>query len=104
MDTHRTLKDYYSNTSKHSNYQVLPSALQAILSAEDVQTKTRSEKERLDYILKNVDVANKTVLDIGGNTGYFTFELLDARAKSINHYTKFTTRDGIHSISPFIKQ
>lgn len=85
-----TIKDelieFYSRKSKHSNYQVLPEKLQSIVSSKDVQTKTRYEKERLEYILSEVVVKDKTVLDIGGNTGYFLFELLNAGAASAHLY------------------
>lgn len=86
MDVREKLIDYYSNTSKHSNYQVLASSLKSVLGSDDVQTRTRSEQERLEYILRNIDVAGKTVLDIGGNTGFFTFELIDAGARSAHLY------------------
>ncbi len=80
------LKKMYANTSKHSNYQILPTELENFLSSKEVDTKSRNEKIRLDYFLKNVDIKNKTILDIGGNTGYFTFEFLSNGAKSVEYY------------------
>jgi 2-polyprenyl-3-methyl-5-hydroxy-6-metoxy-1,4-benzoquinol methylase len=80
------LIDHYSKKSKHSNYQVLPESLKKILAPKDIQTKTRYEKERLKYIVGEVNFKNKTVLDIGGNTGYFSFELLEAGAQNVNCY------------------
>lgn len=76
----------YSNTSKHSNYQILPSKIQKILAQDEIKTKTRLEAERLQYILTKVDVRKKKVLDIGANTGFFTFELLDAGAESVHYF------------------
>lgn len=80
------LKNKYANVSKHSNYQILPMELEKFLSNSDVNTVSRNEKVRLDYFLKNVNIKNKTILDIGGNTGYFTFEFLRHGAKSIDYY------------------
>lgn len=80
------LKKMYANNSKHSNYQVLASELEEFLNSKELITKSRNEQIRLEYFLKNVDIKNKTVLDIGGNTGYFTFELLSRGAKSVDYY------------------
>lgn len=80
------LKKLYMNKSKHSNYQILSGKLSKIVDNKVIKIKGRFEKERLDYILKNVDIKNKKILDIGGNTGYFTFELIDKKAKSIDYY------------------
>jgi len=86
MTTKDELIRFYSNRSKHSNYQVLPRSLKALIGENEVQTKSRSEAERLRYILDKVDVKGKTVLDIGANTGYFSFELLDAGAARVTCY------------------
>lgn len=77
------LKALYMEKSKHSNYQVLASRLRTILGESEIITNTRSEPERLRYVLDNVEVKDKTVIDIGANTGYFSFELLDAGASSV---------------------
>lgn len=86
MSVKDDLINYYSVTSKHSNYQALPTKLQTIIGTENVQTRTRHEKERLQYLLSKIDVDEKSVLDIGGNTGYFIFELLDAGASRVHLY------------------
>jgi len=80
------LTNLYSKTSKHSNYQKLPVALRQYLNEDLLQIKSRYEEERLAYILKNVDINNKTILDIGANTGFFSFELIRNGAKSVNAY------------------
>lgn len=77
------LKRLYSNASKHSNYQILPKQLEKLISQGDIDVKSRYEAERMKYFKNNVNFNNKTVLDIGGNSGYFTFESLDAGAKSV---------------------
>ncbi len=79
------LKELYSQKSKHSNYQTLPKKLADIIG-DDIEVKTRYETERLAYILENIDVKNKSILDIGGNTGYFTFEMLGQGAKRVHYY------------------
>lgn len=56
--------------SKHSQYQRLPSCLEHLI---DCPQGGKYEKERMDYICDKVNIRGN-VLDIGGNTGYFTFE------------------------------
>lgn len=80
------LKELYKNTSKHSNYQVLSEELRQFFDSNDIEIQSRNEKARLDYILQNIDIKNKSILDIGGNTGYFTFELLANGAKYTKYY------------------
>lgn len=86
MDARRELVKLYSNKSKHSNYQILPRILEPILGQEQIDVRTRYERERLDYILNRIVTEDKSVLDIGGNTGFFSFELLDAGAESVHLY------------------
>lgn len=86
MNQLEQLKKLYANRSKHSNYQILPSQLSPLLTQETMEVQSRLERERLDFILKNISIANKSVLDVGGNTGYFSFELLSAGAKSVHYY------------------
>lgn len=82
MDKKR-LVELYQNSSKHSHYQVLPSILRNYLKDEEITTHSRFEAERLTYLLKHLDFNNKSVLDIGGNTGFFSFELLENNAKEV---------------------
>ena len=72
------LNYYYHKKSKHSNYQILSTLLTPHL--KDINVVTRFEKERLEYILDRIELKNKNILDIGGNTGYFTFEFLKYNA------------------------
>ncbi|TWU47535.1 Methyltransferase domain protein [Rubripirellula tenax] len=80
------LKELYSKTSKHSNYQVLSSRLRDLIGTGDLSVNSRSELPRLSYIAQRVDVAGKSICDIGGNTGFFTFELLDRGAKEALYF------------------
>ncbi|WP_304544134.1 class I SAM-dependent methyltransferase [Sulfurimonas microaerophilic] len=86
MNIEKKLKQMYTSRSKHSNYQVLASELEPFLNSNEVKINSRNEKIRLDYILSNVKIKDKNVLDIGGNTGYFSFELLANEAKNVTYY------------------
>jgi len=86
MDKIQKLQELYAQKSKHSNYQILPKRLRKHISLEKLEVKSRYEEERLAYILKNIDIKNKNILDIGGNTGYFSFELLEHGAKHVHYY------------------
>lgn len=85
------LKALFSRNSKHSNYQIMPQCLKPFLNDTDIQVKSRYEKERLDYILNQINPADKSILDIGGNSGYFSFELLDRGAKHVDYFEGNTT-------------
>lgn len=81
-----TLIDLYQRTSKHSNYQVLATALAPLLGSEAISVKSRHEHERLAYILSRVSVDGLHVADIGGNTGFFSFELLAQGARRVDYH------------------
>ncbi|NVK00865.1 MAG: hypothetical protein HWE12_04910 [Oceanospirillaceae bacterium] len=76
----------YNVRSKHSNYQALPSCLTNVLSEGDLDIKSRSEWKRLEYILQEIKIDGKSIIDIGGNSGFFSFEFLDRGAKSVCLY------------------
>lgn len=86
MDSKAKLIQLYQTDSKHSNYQVLPAIIKNIIDQDKVTTVTRYEQERLEYLEKYIDFGHKKVLDIGGNTGYFTFESIALGADSVCHY------------------
>jgi len=86
MNDFEKLKKLYANESKHSNYQVLSERLNLLIGNDQIKVKTRYEKQRLKYILNNIDVKGKTVLDIGGNTGYFSFEMIANGASMVHYY------------------
>ena len=68
------LLNLYDVKSKHSNYQILPNQLINILPEKDIQTLSRHESERKEFISKHINFTQKSILDIGGNSGYFCFE------------------------------
>lgn len=76
----------YNNVSKHSQYQILPERLAMFVDQSNLRVKSRTEKERLGYVLKKVDLKGKTVVDIGGNTGYFSFESLNSGVEFVTVY------------------
>lgn len=86
MQNENKLRELYHETSKHSNYQIVASTLEKFISNKNIDVSSRNEKERLKYFLENVDIKDKKILDIGGNTGYFTFELLNHGASDASYY------------------
>ena len=76
------LVELYNQASKHSSYQIVAEPLRELVPLDQIKTKSRFEQERLDFILKKVPISNAAVADIGGNTGFFTFELIDRGAAS----------------------
>lgn len=81
----KKLKDLYEKTSKHSNYQILPNYLKTFFDETHLSINSRFESERLDYLKSHIDFRDKKVLDIGGNTGYFTFQAIEEGAKQVDY-------------------
>jgi len=72
-----------NNSSKHSNYQILPKFLNKYIDINQKNINSRFENERFEYLNKNLSLNNKTILDIGGNTGYFTFKCFEKISKKL---------------------
>lgn len=98
----KKLKDLYEKTSKHSNYQILPNYLNTLIDDSHLVINSRFEAERLDYLKSHIDFRNKKVLDIGGNTGYFSFQSIEEGAKQVDYvegnkthyeFVKFASED-----------
>ncbi|MBN7817587.1 class I SAM-dependent methyltransferase [Algoriphagus pacificus] len=82
----KELVELYKQNSKHSNYQIIPKALKEILDEGDIsQAIARYEQQRFDWLKTQLDFQGKHVLDIGGNTGFFTFESLDEGANKVTY-------------------
>lgn len=79
------LGELYANKSRHSQYQILASNVEHLVDYKKPE-KSKYEKERMAYILKNVELKNKKILDIGGNTGYFTFESSTKSPKGVDFF------------------
>ena len=80
------LTELYLKTSKHSNYQIPASNIEPLLDTNLLKIKSRYEKERFEFICNNIDLRGKRVIDIGGNTGFFTFEAYNEGALSVDYY------------------
>jgi len=80
------LREIYKIRSKHSLYQSLPDCLSFVLSDEIKPDQERKEKARMSYIMDRISLEDKNVLDIGGNTGYFTFESVRFGATYVHYY------------------
>lgn len=85
MDNITKLKILYAKGSKHSNYQILSRRL-SLLLGDGIKVQSRFENERLWFILENIDIKDKAIIDIGGNTGFFSFELIENEAKTIDYF------------------
>jgi SAM-dependent methyltransferase len=77
------LLEMTTDTKKHSAYQILPKSVKELVGQTDIKFYPKYEEERLAYIESVISTKGKTILDIGCNTGYFVFELLDLGAKHI---------------------
>lgn len=80
------LLELYHRASKHSNYQVLSESVAALLGEPAIAVRSRHEHERLAYILPRLPVAGAHWADIGGNTGFFSFELLRHGAGRVDYF------------------
>ncbi len=91
MNLSDELRMLYMQRSKHSNYQVLPRQLRPYLDEKNIVIKSRHEEARLNYIANELELCDKSLLDIGGNSGFFSFELLELGIKDVVFYEGNTT-------------
>jgi SAM-dependent methyltransferase len=95
MDSTQQLIALYHQSSKHSNYQVLPKCLVDLIPSGHLQVNSRHEEARMTFFRQHVEFKGKTVVDIGGNTGYFSFEAIASGAKKVTliegntHHSQF---------------
>jgi SAM-dependent methyltransferase len=80
------LIELYRRQSKHSEYQVLAPAVARILGNPELKTTSREEALRLDCIRAQLSLDGATLLDIGGNTGYFTFSAIEHGAGHVDYF------------------
>ncbi len=80
------LVQLYNKVSKHSNYQILASNFQKHIMWSDLDIQSRYEKERWKYITSMIEFSGKKILDIGGNTGFFSFEAANKGARYVDYY------------------
>lgn len=95
----RSILDKQNSSEKHIGYHLIPEALDSLLDNPEQRNRHRFyENERLDFILNRVGFAQKTVTDIGCNTGYLLFSLLQrGAAKAIGY-------EGKPSCANFLRQ
>lgn len=74
------------NNSKHSHYQAIPNSLNQLDIFKDYKVHSRFERERMEFILTNINPEKTKICDIGGNTGYFTFEFIENEALGVDYY------------------
>jgi len=86
MDAKEILNDLYAKISKHSGYQIIHEDIQKIINLPYKPKINRYEKERYEFITSCTNISNKSVLEIGGNLGYFTISLLRSSANKIYYY------------------
>jgi SAM-dependent methyltransferase len=82
----KELLELYTAKSKHSAYQQLPESLLSLMGNPNLEVVKRYEKERFEFILKYLSLAHVSVLDIGGNTGYFTISAIENGARHVDYY------------------
>ncbi|WP_223549310.1 class I SAM-dependent methyltransferase [Aestuariivivens sp. NBU2969] len=86
MDKLEAIKLLYESESKHASYQVLSDRLSRLMQLPKTPAISRYEKERLNFILQYIEPINKTIIDIGGNTGFFSHEFLEANAHHVTYF------------------
>ena len=80
------LADLYLNSSKHSDYQELHPSVKELLDIEGPTVVKRHEASRMEFFKSCISFSDKDILDIGGNTGYFTLDALSSGARSVDFY------------------
>lgn len=72
--------------SKHSSYQIIHPIILKLIDLEDLNISGKSEIARQKYFEKVLDYREATILDIGANTGYFSFSAVDCGATLVDCY------------------
>lgn len=85
------LLSLYEHSSKHSQYQALPDLLLRRFPALRSLQANKHEAERWAYIRQAIDLNRLSVLDIGCNTGYFSFAALECGASKVLGYEGTTS-------------
>ena len=91
------LKEMLLKTSKHYLYQELHPCLREILN-DPPTPNGKQESARWRYISSKTDFRGASVIDIGANTGFFTFAALEAGAKRV------TAVEGNQTHAEFVRE
>jgi SAM-dependent methyltransferase len=81
-----SLIDLYGQRSKHSHYQQLHPSLRPWCGAVAPTAQGKLEAARQAYFEATLPLRDARVLDIGANTGYFSFGALAAGARAVHSY------------------
>lgn len=82
----KSLSELYLNTSKHSDYQEIHPIVKDLLEIDGPTVIRRHESARMEFFKSSTSFKEKEILDIGGNTGYFTFDALSQGAKNVDFF------------------
>jgi SAM-dependent methyltransferase len=85
-DTASPLRALYQRASKHSSYQQVHPWVAPLLGAAPDLPAGKLEAQRQRFFARHVDYAGARVLDIGANTGYFSFAAIEAGAADVQAY------------------
>src|ERR1700712_5379910 len=77
------LRALYDAHSKHSSYQLIHPSLLPLLGDASGLPAGKLEAQRQRYFERAVAMDGRTVLDIGANTGYFSFAALQSGARRV---------------------
>lgn len=86
MPSTPSLKDLYLQRSKHGNYQLVHPLVAKLLGDTSDLPAGKLEVERQTYFDRALPLLGARVLDIGANTGYFSFGALDSGAQHVTCY------------------
>ena len=76
-----------TKTEKHRGYHILPERLNSKITDDSLKSHpVFFEKERMTFTRSYVNFQNKSILDIGCNTGYFLFGTMDDGATHVTGY------------------
>jgi len=84
MDSEK-LSGLIKTASKHSDYQRLHPLVCGMID-DAYQPSGKAEVERQTYMQEHLPLAGARILDIGANTGYFSFAALHADASHVTAY------------------
>ncbi|MDL5385543.1 class I SAM-dependent methyltransferase [Aeromonas hydrophila] len=81
------LERLYYKMSKHAHYQKLSPLVEKLFYDCKIKPSVnRFESERFCSIESCVELVGSTILDVGGNTGYFSFESIRRGCNLVHYY------------------